>query len=227
VSFSNVGTIGSSTANSFSITPTSTNNWYLLGVLAGFPTSNVTSWAQSLAATNITWTPLVTHQQFANNAGQETLFLGKATAASAATTTVSFNTGTPTCRTAWQQFSNTAGFNAVTLDNQGTADTLSGGTLPSVTPLHGAGDLYWCFVWDNGTGVTTGASSGYTNQVDANGNIMAYNLNCTSSTQSPAFGDSATDGVSGIGVMLYEAIAGASTVPIVSPSAAAMRAASW
>ncbi len=223
MSFSNVGTVGSSTATSFSITPTSTSNWYLLSVLAGFPASSSTSWATSLSATNITWSTLVAHQAFTASIGQQTIFIGQATSTSAANTAITFNTGTPGVRTAWQQFSNTSGFAAVTLDASGTVDLASSGHHAAVTPTR-AGDLYWDHIWDTVTGAN-GSTSGFTYQNDTSGNPTAYNLNCANSTQTPNIGN--TDGTSGMGVMLYENIPSAPNVPIVSPSAAAHRAASW
>jgi hypothetical protein len=209
MTFSPVGTIGSSTAHSFSITPTTVGNFYLLGVIS----ETAADFATTLSASNITWSVLVAHTSLPNNAVVETVFIGVATSTSAATTTVTFAAGSPTTRTAWQQFSNTLGFSAVALDVSGSVDSASAGTFPSLTPGHGAGELFWGYMFDNGTG-TAGSTSGYTYQFDANGNPMAYNASCGSGAQHPNVGDT-TDGTSGIAVLLREAvtaISGAATL---------------
>lgn len=198
-------TIGSSTANSFSLAPHAAGDFILLGVLAGFTAGSTASYATSISNSgNITWTVLVAHTAFSSNTGVETLFIGKVNSTGAATQTIGFNTGSPVCRTAWQEFSNTLGYSAVTLDASGTTDTLSGGSFPSVTVSHGAGELYWGYLWDNGTG-SAGSTSGFTYQFDANGNPMAYNASCGTGAQHPNIGDT-SDGTSGIAVLLYEAV---------------------
>jgi hypothetical protein len=175
----------------------------------------------------MTWAQVGTHLVGTNNTVTQSIFKGTPSVTSAANQTIGFNTGTPALRIAWQEFSNTGGAGVVTLDNTATVDTTLGGTFPSITPAHGAGELYWCFAYDNGVAVN-GSTSGYVYQQDANSNIMTYNTNCTSSAQAPNFGDSGTDGISGIAAMFYENVpAGSASVPIVSPSAAAQRAANW
>lgn len=217
MTFSAAGTIGATTANTnWPITPHAVGNFILLGVLAGFTVGSTASWATALSATNITWSVLVGHTAFSASAGEETLFIGKVTSTSSANTSITFNTGTPVVRTAWQEFSNTAGNSAVTTDVTGTVDGASGSNFPSVTPTR-AGDLYWSFCWDTNT-FAAGSTSGYTYQADANGNGMAYNLSCANANQTPNTGTA--DGLSGIAVMLYEAAAGvAARVPVLTPQA--------
>lgn len=204
MTFSAVGSLHSSTSASFSLTPSAVGDFILVGVLAGFPTGSSASFATALSSSNVTWSVLVAHTAFTASTGAETVFIGRVTSTSAATVTTTFNSGSPQVRTAWQEFSNTGGFSAVTLDASGTVDVGSAGHFPSITPGHGAGELYWGYLWDNGTG-TAGSTSGYTYQFDANGNPMAYNASCGSGAQAPNIGDTA-DGVSGIAVLLYEAV---------------------
>jgi len=204
VTFTAVGSLHSSTASSFSLTPSAVGDFILVGVLAGFPTGSSASWATALSSSNVTWSVLVAHTAFTASTGAETVFLGKVTSTSTATVTISFNSGTPQTRTAWQEFSNTLGNTAVTLDASGTVDVGSAGHFPSITPGHGSGELYWGYLWDNGTG-TAGSTTGYTYQFDANGNPMAYNASCGTGAQAPNIGDT-SDGVSGIAVLLYEAV---------------------
>lgn len=132
------------------------------------------------------------------------MFIGKVTSTSAANQTVTFNTGTPTLRVGWQEFSTTIGYSSISLQASGTIDVISNGAFPSVTPS-AAGQTYWSFAYDNGTGIA-GSSSGYVYAVDSvNGNLQCYNTGCTSSAQTPNIGDTATDGTSGIGVIVTEA----------------------
>ncbi len=204
MTFTAVGSLHSSTASSFSLTPSAVGDFIIVGVLAGFPTGSSASYATALSSSNVTWSVLVAHTAFTASTGAETIFLGKVTSTSAATVTITFNSGSPQTRTAWQEFSNTLGNSAVTLDVSGTVDVASSAHFPSITPGHGSGELYWSYLWDNGTG-TAGSTTGYTYQFDANGNPMAYNANCGSGAQAPNIGDT-SDGVSGIAVLLYEAV---------------------
>lgn len=205
MTFSGVATIGATVSSSWPITPHAVGNFFLLGCLAGFPTGSTTGWATAISGSNITWSVLVAHTAFSVNAGVETVFLGKVTGTSAATQTMSFNTGTPTVRTAYQEFSTTAGISAVTFDTSATADTASGGNYPTLTPGHGSGELYWSFCWDTNA-AAAGSTSGYTYQADANGNGMCYNPACGTGAQTPNTGNA--DGLTGISVALYEAVAG-------------------
>ena len=204
MTFSPVSTIGSSTANTFTLTPHAVGDFILAGVLAGFTVGSTADYATSLTSSNVTWSVLVAHTAFTASTGEQTIFIGKVTSTSSATVTIGFNAGTPVCRTGWQEFSNTSGYAAVTLDGSaGTVDVASSGHFPGMTPGR-AGDLYWSYLWDNGTG-SAGSTSGFTYQFDANGNPMAYNASCGTGTITPNIGDT-TDGVSGIAVLLYEAV---------------------
>lgn len=217
MSFSAVGTVIKPTVASttFTLVPAGVGDFIVIGVLVGFPSSSTTSWATALtsAGGNVTWSVLVGHTAFSTQAGEQTLFIGKVVTAASHVVTISFNTGTPAVRVAGQEFSNTAGFAAVTLDASGTVDTASSGHYATVTPTKGAGELYWGYCWDSVTAVA-GGSSGYVYQNDASGNGTAYNLSCANATQTPLTGNS--DGLSGLGVLLYEA----ATTPALADTAA-------
>ncbi len=219
MSFSAVGTVIKPTVASttFTLVPGGVGDFIVIGVLAGFPSSSTTAWATALSSAggDVTWSVLVAHTAFSVQAGVETVFIGTVVTASSHTVTLTFNTGTPAVRVAGQEFSNTAGTSAVTLDASGTVDTASSGHYAPVTPTR-ANDLYWGYCWDSGT-VANGSTSGYTYQADASGNGMTYNLSCANSTQTPNTGN--TDGLSGLGVMLYEASTSPAPVPYVSRQA--------
>jgi hypothetical protein len=203
MSFSAVATFSPAvTSKTFTLVPVSAGDFILMGIVCSGTTAD---WATALssAAGQVTWSVLVGHNVFTNNGVTETVFLGQVVTAASHTVTITTNAGTPTIRAGGQEFSNTAGFSAVTLDASGTIDVISSGKFPSVTPTR-AGDLYWSFIFDNGAG-TAGSTSGYVYGTDTNGNLKCYNLACANSAQQPNIGDTATDGDSGIAVMLYEA----------------------
>ena len=206
------------TGKTFPLAATTAGDWVLFGVVC---TATQADWATALtsAAGQVTWSVLVSHALLPNNNVTETIFLGHVTATGSHTVTITTNAGSPTIRVGGQEFSNTSGFSAVTLDASGTIDVASAGKFPSVTPAHGAGDLYWSFIYDNGTG-TAGSTSGYVYGTDTNGNLKAYNLSCANSAQQPNIGDTATDGSSGIAVMLYEAVTSVSGAAVLSGSGA-------
>jgi hypothetical protein len=201
LTFTAVSTIGSATAKTFTLTPHATGDFILLWVTS----ETAADFATAATSTNVNsgagWTVLVPHVNLPNNAVTQTLFIGQATSTSGATVTVT-TAGSPVLRIAWQEFSNTLGYAAVSLDNSGTVDLAATGTMPPVTPTR-ANDLYAGYVFDNGSG-TAGSTSGFTYQLDPNTNQLAYRTSCANATQTPNIGDS--NGTSGIGVMLYEAV---------------------
>jgi hypothetical protein len=198
LTFTAVSTIGSATAKTFTLTPHATGDFILLWVTS----ETAADYATAASSSNVTWSVLVPHTSLPNNAVVQTLFIGQVTSTSSATVTVTLSAGTPALRIAWQEFSNTLGYGAVSLDASGTVDLVSGGTMPPVTPSK-SGDLYAGYVFDNGSG-SAGSTSGYTYELDTNANQLAYNTSCPDSTQTPNIGDS--NGTSGIAVMLYEAV---------------------
>jgi hypothetical protein len=174
-------------------------HFILFGLTCGSTTAD---WVTALtsAGGNVTWSVLAGHSVFTTNGNTQTVFIGKVVTASSHTVTVTTNAGSPLIIAGGQEFSNTAGFAAVTLDASGTVDIASSGHFPSVTPTR-ASDLYWAYIYDSGTG-TAGSTSGYVYSTDSIGNLKCYNLSCANSAQQPNIGD--TGGTAGIGVMLYE-----------------------
>lgn len=198
--FAPVGSASSSTAHTFTLTPHAAGNFFLVGVIS----ETAADYATALSSSNVTWSVLVAHTAFTANAVVETVFIGVATSTSSATVTVTFAAGNPTTRTAWQEFSASLGYGAVRLDTSSTVDVASSGSFPSLTPSHGAGELYWGYLFDSGTG-TAGSTAGFSYFIDPNGNPMTYNPSCGTGAQHPNIGDS-SDGVSGLGALLYQAI---------------------
>lgn len=201
MTIANVSTGKFANANGFSLAPAGTG-FILLTVIC----TSASQWATGITNSgNVTWSfldPASPHRVFSGNAVTETVFIGRVNSTAAQNQTISFNSGSPGLRIAWQEFSTTAGFSSVTLDRSGTVDVTSGGSFPPVTPT-AAGRTYWSFIWDTGTGAA-GSTSGYTYAVDSiNGNLQCYNTSCANATQTPAIGN--TDGTSGTGVMVYEA----------------------
>lgn len=192
-----VGTLGSATANGFTITPHTVGDFILLWV-----TSETTAdYATALSGSNITWSVLVAHHAFTNNAVVQTVFIGQVTSTSGAAQTITFSTGSPTLRIAWQEFFFAGSYANLALDASGTVDLAANGTMPPVTPAR-SNDMYAGYVFDAGSGVA-GTTAGFTYQLDTNTNQFAYGLSRPNSTQTPNIGD--TGGTSGIGVMLYNA----------------------
>lgn len=200
MTIANIGTGKWAYASGFSLTPAGTGHFILLSVI----TTSISKWATAVSnAGNVTWTVFAGPTTFTNNAVSETLFLGQVNSTAAQNQTITFNSGTPTARIAYQEFSTTAGFAFISLDASGTIDVTSFGSLPPVTPT-AIGRTYWAFGWDTGN-ATAGSTSGYTYAVDPiNGNLQAYNTSCANATQTPNIGDTG-NGISGIGVMIFEA----------------------
>lgn len=198
VSFTASGTVGSATANGFALAPTSANagDFILLGVWS----ETAADYATALSGSNVAWSVLVAHTSFTAQAGVETVFKGQPSSTTSAAQTITFSAGSPVIRVAWQEFHASAGFTTVALDASGTVDTASNGYYPPVTPTR-AGDLYWSFCFDSNT-AANGNTANCVYQADANGNGMVYCLASPNATLQPNTGN--TDGLSGIGVMLYQ-----------------------
>lgn len=202
MSFTAVGSSfpASLSGKTFSLTPHAAGDFILLEVAS----ESAADFATALSSSNVTWTVLVAHTSLGGTFSiTSTVFLGHVTSTGTATVTITFNAGSPTYTCCGQEFSNTLGFSALTLDASGTIALASNGKFPSVTPGHGSGDLYWGYVFDTNTGVA-GSTSGYTYELDPGTNILAYNTSCANSAQQPNIGDA--NGTYGIAVMLYEAV---------------------
>jgi hypothetical protein len=141
----------------------------------------------SISGGNYTWAQLGSTYTGVTNAGFcSAVFVGTATATSAGTATISYS-GTPSAfRNAGQPWRSSTG--AYTLIDQEFLDSTGTNTMPAIKPT-AAGQLYSVYEFDNSTS-TPGTTPGYTYDIDADGNGLCFNGNCTIATQSPTFGDS-------------------------------------
>lgn len=193
MTFAAVGSAVFQSSSSWSLTPHTVNDFILAEVINA---SNSTVFCTGLSSSNITWIQLLPVYTGVSVPGTCTVFLGLVTSASAATVTVTWSGTAPAAiRIGGQEFSSTAGNWA--LDIQGHIDTSgSSSTWASLTP-HGAGELYFGYCLDSGT-ASAGSTSGYTYDVDAHGNGMAFNPACASAAQAPAWADAGQE----LGVMI-------------------------
>lgn len=115
----------------------------------------------------------------------ESVWVGTATATGAAVATVTYS-GAPTAfRNAGHEFiSSTGGYTFVGQNNLDSAGT---NQMPAVTPTS-AGQLYSCYQFNNAVTVA-GATPGYVYEIDANGNGLCFDANCTAVAQAPTWGD--------------------------------------
>jgi len=187
------------TTSTFSMTPSTVGDLILVEVIS----ETVADYATALSSTNVTWSVLVAHTALPATSSLyvSTIFIGQVTSTSTATVTVTFNTGSPTIRLFWTEFSTTAGYANVILDVSGTVST-STLDFPSLTPGHGSGELYFGYAF-NSSSATAGSTSGYTYQVDGNGNGACWNASCANSAQQPVWAGTASD-IYGIAVLLRE-----------------------
>ena len=200
MTFSAVSTLGSATAKTFTLTPHATGDFILLWVTS----ETAADYATSLSSSNMSWdaSPLVAHTSLPNNGVVQTVFKGQVTSTSGATATVTLSAGSPTLRIAWQEFSNTLGYSAVTLDASGTVDLASSGTMPPVTPSKSG-------TCTAATSSTTGAAAQAAPAATPTSSTRTPTSSRTrpparTAAQTPNIGDS--NGTCGIGVMLYEAV---------------------
>lgn len=187
-----VGTGFASTSKTFSLTPGGVGDFILFDAISETSADPVTA----LASSNVTWTVLVAPTVIGSLAC--TKFIGKVTAASAATVTAT-SAGSPTLRMAGQEYSTTVGYASITLDKSTTGNGTA--AFPSLTPT-AAGEMYhsYCFA---ASGTTAGSTSGYSYYVDPNQNPMAWDTSCGAGAQAPNIGT--PDTLTGIAVLLYEA----------------------
>jgi hypothetical protein len=210
------------TGLTFPLTPAGTGHFILVEVISTTSADHPTA----LSSSNVTWDASPVAGPTVLGSVCCTVFKGRVTAASLATVTVTMSAGTPTLRVLAVEGSSTVGYSSVTLDVSGTVNATT--TLcPSLTPGHGAGEFYFYAGFNAGSS-TAGSTSGYTYGADASGNGTCFNGSCGSGAQAPAFG--ASDTISGIAVLLYEAAgaataAGALTVTGTAAAAAAAPAA--
>ena len=196
MTFSAVGSFVQTTTTTLAVNPAKVGNFYLAEVIAY---SN-TVYCSSISGGNCTWTQLGSKYVGSNHPDYATVFIGKATATGAANATLTFSGATPSFNAVAQQFSSSAG-SWVQDGLQGTEDLATGSaTWPSLTP-NGPGGLYFGYLYDTGTAVG-GSTPGYTYDVDAGGNGLAFNLSCGNGAQAPVWGDAGS--AFGVVILLKE-----------------------
>lgn len=183
MTFAPVGSLIQATTSTFSLTPGGVGDLILIEVIA----IDGTFLASTLTSTNVTWAPMATFTG-TNNSWGATLFMGTVTAASTATVTLAWDgSASTTFRIAGQEFSSTVGSWA--LDVQGTIDSLFGTSFWAQLSPTQAGELYFGYAINSAT-ASAGSTPGFTYEIDAHGNGVAYNAACTSAAQQPAWADS-------------------------------------
>lgn len=180
-----VGTLNpnNDSGTSFTLVPTAVGDLMVVGV-GNF--SNDTVFATTLSSSNVTWTTVGHSLGTAQGAMTMTLFVGKVTAASTATVTVTYSGTTPAgTEITGQQFHSTVG--SWTVDTSAGLNSAGTTTWPTLTPS-GTGELYAGFAFDSGATAVAGSTSGYTYIIDGGDNGWAYNLN-VSAASAPVWGD--------------------------------------
>ena len=214
MTWSAVGGLIQATSATFSLTPGGAGDLILLEVTVPPDSAVICS---SAASSNATWT-LLASLTGVNVQGTAAVLAGTVTGTGTATVTLTFTGGSPAAiRAGGQEFSSTAGSWA--LDAHGNEDDASATTdYPTLTPA-GAGELYFGYAYNSESSVA-GSTSGYVYESDAHSNGLCYNVSCTSSAQTPVWGDSDTR--IGIAVLMKET--GASSGPVFYPARQAIRA---
>lgn len=189
IQFQNVG--------SFSLTPGGIGDLILVEAVSQ------TAYVTGLSSSNVTWTQMGSN--FTGTAAGASLFCnvwaGKVTSTSAQTVTISGGNSLHQDIIGFEYSSTIGGW---ALDVQGNLDAATN-AYPSLTPGHGAGELYFGFSVNSGSAVA-GTTSGYVYAIDGASNGLCYDVNCTSSTQSPTWGAADNAGKTGIAVLVYETL---------------------
>jgi len=183
MAFAAAGSLIQGTATSFAMTTVTAGDFVLLEIVVS---SSNTVYCTAVSGGGCNWTQTGSVYFGVSHNMTAAIFTGRVTAAGSATVTLSFSGSTPTFFAAGQEFSSATG--AWVLDQQGNLDGVAGSTWPSLTPA-ASGELYFGYAYDTGTAVA-GATSGYTYDVDAHTNGLAFNPACTASAQAPVWGDS-------------------------------------
>lgn len=183
MTFQAVGSFVQSNSGSFTITPTTTGNFFLLTAQE----THDTAYAASVSGGNCTWTTLVpAHFSAVSTTNTQAVFLGRATAAGSASVTVTYVGTTTDVNIMAHEFSSSTGI--CRLDTYAILDSTGVTTWPAPTPS-AAGELYWALVYDLNTAIA-GTTQGYTYFVNANTNGTAYNTSYSSLSAAPVWGDS-------------------------------------
>jgi hypothetical protein len=211
VTFSAVGTFTNIAGTTPSLTTSTAGDFVLAEIRNG---TNNTVTVTGLSSSNATWTQLGTSLIGSVNTDTASVWLGKVTAASTATVTISWSGTTPALiRGDFQEFSSSVA-GPIVLDKQGNLDGSGTNTWVSLTPAK-SGELYFGWALDSGSAVG-GSTSGYVYQVDTQSNGVAYNLNCAGGVATaPVWGDSTH--VFGIMVLVAVQSSAGPPAPLLTP----------
>jgi hypothetical protein len=180
-SFTPVGGLIQSSGSTIATSPAQVGDLIVLHVI-----TNGTAPPSGVTGGNYNWQQIGSTFNGTVNVGFiGAVFVGTATATGASTATIAF-AGTPTTiRNAAQAHRSSTGKFAFITQNE--LDSAGTNTMPAVTAA--AGELYSVFEFDNVTS-TAGSTPGYTYDIDANGNCLCFNPNCSAGVQAPVMGDS-------------------------------------
>ena len=179
--FAKVGGLIQSSGTTITVNPVNVGDIVVLHII-----SNGSAPPSGVTGGNCNWVPVGNAFTGTVNSGfVAAVYVGTATATGAAVATIAFS-GTPsTIRNAAQEFTSSTGqYSFVT---QNTLDSAGTNTMPAITTA--AGQLYSVFEFDNVASIA-GGTSGYTYEIDVNGNALVFNPNCGAGVQQPTLGDS-------------------------------------
>lgn len=136
--------------------------------------SNSTVHCTGITGGGCTWTSVVTFNG-THNANSHTLFMGTVTATGAQTATPTWSGTMPGFEINGHEFISSVG--SWSVDTTGTLDVTTGtASWTSLTPAK-SGELYFGFASNSATGIA-GSTSGYTYNINTEGDATAYNLSC-------------------------------------------------
>ena len=162
-----------------------------------------TVYCSGLSGGGATWVPAGVAYAGVNSGGYFRIFFGRVTATGAQTVTPSWSGTTPAnYGLVAHEFHSTVGSWA--LDKQGNLDNATGtANWVSLTPGHGAGELYFGYAFTNGSASVAGTTSGYVYQANADtfNQGAAYNVSCPGTATFPVWGAS----VEALGIMVLVA----------------------
>ena len=158
---------------------------------------------------NCTWKQVGTTQTGTVNAGYSgSVWVGLVTAAGSTPATIA-TTGTPTSiRGGGQEYHSSTG--QITFVTESLLDTSGSNTAPTLNPT-AANQLYSVYCYSSNVS-SAGATPGFTYDVDAHGNVLAYDANCPLAPQDPVFGNSTM--TFGVAVLMSAPLSAGTFTPV-------------
>jgi hypothetical protein len=197
VTWTAVGSLLQTTTTSLTVNPAAVGDLFLVEVV-------VTSAAGTAVCTAVTgghctWTKLGSTLTSAGLLVTVVVFQGVATSTGSATATLTISGTSLALNADGHSFRSSAG--AWTLDVTGTVNTVTpNADWATLTPAQ-AGELYFGYCANGGSGAVAGSTSGFVYEVDADANGLGYSLS-VSSAYTPVWGDTGQD--AGIMLLLKE-----------------------